>query len=68
MFRRRTIRGSATSGFDRLWEEKRLDLSVEALILQPEWQDLFNEDDKKAARRRLQQYGYRVSNADTDLS
>lgn len=62
------IRGSATSGFDRLWEEKRLDLSVEALILQPEWQGLFNEDDKKAARRRLQQYGYRVSNADTDLS
>ncbi|QQB88865.1 hypothetical protein [Brevundimonas diminuta] len=51
-----------------MWEEKRLDLSVEALILQPEWQDLFNEDDKKAARRRLQQYGYRVSNADTDLS
>ena len=37
---RRLIRGAAaTTGFETLWENKRLDLSVEALILKPDWRD-----------------------------
>lgn len=59
-----SIQGRATKGFDRLWEEKRLDLSVEALILKPEWQALFNAADKMAARHRLRQYGYRADAPD----
>lgn len=55
---RRLIRGSATSGFETLWEIKRLDLSVEALVLKPEWQKLFSPDEHKIARKRLRDYGY----------
>lgn len=55
---RRLIRGSATSGFEALWEIKRLDLSVEALILNPKWLSLFSPDELKMARKRLRAYGY----------
>ncbi|WP_165832103.1 phospholipase D family protein [Novacetimonas pomaceti] len=55
---RRLMRGSATSGFEKLWENNRLDLSVEALILRPEWHSLFTEEERKLARRRLRQFNY----------
>lgn len=45
-------------GFTHLWERKRLDLTVEALVLRPEWQHIFTGDDLLAARRRLEQYHY----------
>jgi hypothetical protein len=45
-------------GFTHLWERKRLDLTVEALVLRPEWQILFKAADLEAARARLQQYHY----------
>ena len=59
---RRLIRGSATSGFEKLWENKRLDLSVEALVLDPKWRMLFTSDECDLARRRLKQFGYSVAN------
>lgn len=55
---RRLIRGSATSGFDKLWEHQRLDLSVEALVTDPKWRALFSDEEAKMASRRLKQYGY----------
>jgi hypothetical protein len=55
---RRLVRGSATSGFETLWEHGRLDLSVEALILQPQWRELFSDEEAKIARRRLKDFGY----------
>lgn len=56
---RRLIRGSgATSGFTVLWEKNRLDLSVEALILKPEWRLLFSPDEQKIAQKRLRDFGY----------
>lgn len=55
---RRLIRGNATSGFQTLWEKQRLDLSVEALILQPEWLPLFSPEEHRIAKKRLQDYGY----------
>lgn len=55
---RRLIRGSATSGFDTLWEHQRLDLSVEALVTDPQWRALFSDEEAKMASRRLKQYGY----------
>lgn len=54
---RRLIRGP-TSGFTKLWEHRRLDLSVEALILKPEWHSLFTDEERKLARARLREYGY----------
>jgi hypothetical protein len=48
---------SPSEGFTRLWIMKRLDLSVEALILQPEWQTLFLDEEREQARKRLKDYG-----------
>ena len=45
-------------GFTHLWERKRLDLTVEALVLRPEWQHIFTRDDLHAARHRLEEYHY----------
>lgn len=47
------------SGFTRLWEAKKLDLSVEAHVIQPRFSHLFTPEEVAAARERLQKYGYR---------
>ena len=50
--------GDTSSGFERLWMEQRLDLSVEALVLQETWSGLFTESELDVARRRLKELGY----------
>lgn len=47
-----------SEGFTRLYSERRLDLSVEAVALRSEWQSLFNPDQLTTARRRLKGSGY----------
>jgi hypothetical protein len=47
-----------SEGYTALWERHRLDLTVEAVILLPEWHDLFTDDDRRVARARLEQYDY----------
>jgi hypothetical protein len=47
-----------TDGYTAMWERGRLDLTIEALILRPEWQELFNDEERELARRRLRKYGY----------
>jgi hypothetical protein len=49
-------------GYTALWERGRLDLTVEALVLRPEWRDTFTDDDRMAAYRRLEQYQYQFPN------
>lgn len=49
---------NVSDGYTALWERKRLDLTVEAVILKPEWRDLFSELERDIARRRLAEYGY----------
>lgn len=50
-----------SDGYTALYELKRLDLTVEAMVLEtPEWHDLFTEDELRRARRRLVQYGYQA--------
>lgn len=49
-----------TSGFDTLWEMGRLDLSVEAHVLKPEYNVLFTEEERKVCRSKLEQFGYRI--------
>ncbi len=57
---RRLATATATSdGFTRLWELGRLDLTVEALMVRPEFEALFSEAELTAALRRLADYGYR---------
>ena len=53
------LRGDTpASGFTRLWEEQRLDLSVEALVLHEPWRCLFTDEELTKARRRLEELGY----------
>ena len=47
-------------GFTSMWERRRLDLTIEALIQHSEWHELFTDDERELARRRLAEYGYVV--------
>jgi len=47
-----------SDGYTALWQRGRLDLTVEALVLEPEWQPLFSVNELKIAVDRLKQYGY----------
>lgn len=49
-----------TYGFERLWKENRLDLSVEALVLKPKYKDLFTDEERKICRIRLKDYNYEI--------
>lgn len=49
-----------SEGYVALWERKRLDLTVEAVILAPEWHPLFSDGEREIARNRLADYGYKV--------
>lgn len=55
------LHASAVSqGFTALWERHRLDLTMEAMIVEEErFQPLFTDDELETARRRLAEYGYR---------
>jgi len=48
-----------TYGFEVLWEHKRLDLSVEAHVLKPEYKELFSDGEREACRKRLKDFGYK---------
>jgi hypothetical protein len=52
-----------SEGYTALWERGRLDLTVESLILKPEWQPLFSDQELKTAQERLADYGFRIINA-----
>jgi len=47
-----------TEGFLKLWKLNRLDISVEAKVLLPEYQDLFTEEERQICKKRLDEYGY----------
>jgi hypothetical protein len=44
--------------FTELWERKRLDLTVEAVVLRPEFAHLFSRSELRVARGRLDQFRY----------
>ena len=51
------ISGELQTGFKRLAQMGRLDLSVEAIMLGPEYESLFTSPVRAAARWRLDQLG-----------
>jgi hypothetical protein len=56
---RRLLRApNPSEGFTALWERRRLDLTVEAVVLKPEFAPLFTDEDRDIARTRLREYGY----------
>lgn len=59
-YARQLLRAEGTSdGFQRLTDEGRLDLTVEALVLRPEFSELFSADERAVAANRLAKAGYR---------
>lgn len=50
-----------SEGFTKLWEKKRLDLTVEALVLKPEWAAYFSHELLDVAARRLTKVGFKFS-------
>ena len=54
-----------SDGFVRLWEEQRLDLSVEAVVLREPWGGLFKDVELAIASRRLEDMGYFEGSAQT---
>ena len=47
-----------TEGFARLTEERRLDLTMEVLVLRPEYESLFSPQERRVASSRLARAGY----------
>ena len=48
-----------SDGYTALWERKRLDLTVEALIIKPEWDALFTDEERAIAKERLVKYEHK---------
>lgn len=60
---RRLINAPTVSdGYTALYERGRLDLTVENVILRPEFASLFTEEEREIARDRLLQYGFTPEN------
>ena len=50
-----------SEGYTRLYELGRLDLTVEAVVVEePKWHSLFTEQELAKARKRLSDYRYKV--------
>jgi len=59
---------TVSDGYTALWGRGRLDLTVEAVILQPKLRGLFTEAERQIAITRLREYGFSgaPSSADAD--
>lgn len=55
-----------SDGFAKLWEGGRLDLSVEALVVQSRWRSHFDEQLLKAAEKRLREVDYELHSGGQD--
>ena len=49
-----------SDGFTTLWGNGRLDLTVEACVLKPEYAELFTSEEKEICRIRLTECGYKI--------
>ena len=49
-----------TDGFATLWQCGRLDLSVEAHVLNPKYRELFTDEEIALCRARLQEFHYSI--------
>ena len=47
-----------SEGLTRLWQERRLDISMEATVLREPWCQLFTAEELAVARKRLNELGY----------
>jgi hypothetical protein len=47
-------------GFTELWQCGRLDIIMEALVIQPQYAELFTEEEIQTAKTRLEECGYQI--------
>jgi hypothetical protein len=47
-----------SEGYTALWERGGLEVTVEAVVLNPKWRELFSADESKTARKRLMEYEF----------
>lgn len=47
-------------GYTKLWERHALFYSIEKQIQDKRWHDLFTDDDREKAKKRLAEYGFIV--------
>ena len=52
--------GAPSQGFEVLWEHHRLDLSVEAIAILPDYAELFTSEELASARQRLRDHHFDV--------
>lgn len=52
--------GKTSDGFARLWEARMLEWSVEASVLRGKYADLFTDQERAIAERRLEDHGFDV--------
>ncbi len=57
--RRLLSKETSSIGLNKLWECGRLDISMEAQVLNPKFAPLFTDAERDVARNRLTQYGYK---------
>ena len=50
---------TVSDGFTARWLARRLDLTVESVILKPEYEPLCTDEERRTAQSRLNEYGYR---------
>lgn len=58
--RRLIVADAVSDGFNRLWEHRRLNMSVEALAILPWYSTLFDAAVIARAKHRLTEYGFDV--------
>lgn len=51
-------KGNVTEGFEILWEAKRLDLTVEALVIKEKYAPLFTIEEVESCKDRLKEFEY----------
>ena len=56
----RLVIKEATSGLEKLWEKGRLELSMEALIIKPEYKELFPSEIVTHCTKKLAKFGYKI--------
>ncbi|WP_253198392.1 hypothetical protein [Clostridium gasigenes] len=57
-----------TEEFTRLWSCKRLDLSLEVLVLNAKYKELFTDEERAICLNRLKGYGYEFSSIQHEMN
>ena len=49
---------TVSDAYTELWKRRRLDLTVEAFIIKPQWKELFTDEERGIAVKRIVSFDY----------